>query len=252
MWHKDKELKYHGFFSTSIGRMRTNYRITYLSLALNLVLGGMLIFGGICRNTSSLRSPSAKIVEGGNQKWNGGHPLEERPGSCWCSGDKYCMCTPNLAIDLVITSGKDHIWLVRRKDTDQLATMGGFVEVGETVEHAVKREMMEEMGVTASETPKLLGIYSDPRRDNRRHTVSAVYHVKLPEEAKPHAMDDVKDVIRIPISDIDKHTYFADHWTILMDYRNNHARHSQQAIRSSDFAKDIVRSTCVKVQNNDK
>mmetsp|Transcript_14202 Transcript_14202/g.17138 ORF Transcript_14202/g.17138 Transcript_14202/m.17138 type:complete len:88 (-) Transcript_14202:36-299(-) len=72
----------------------------------------------------TIRNPNSNPKQ---TKWNGGHPFQERPGSCWCSGDAYCMCTPSLAIDLVITSGHDHVWLVRRKDTNQLATMGGFV-----------------------------------------------------------------------------------------------------------------------------
>ena len=83
------------------------------------------------------------------------------------------MCTPSLAIDLVILSGTDHVWLVRRKDTNQLATMGGFVMVGETVEQAVIRELREETGIDLSsgrKPPMLFGVYSDPRRDNRRHT----------------------------------------------------------------------------------
>lgn len=57
------------------------------------------------------------------------------------------MCTPSMAIDTILTSGEDHVWLVKRKDQGKYATMGGFVEVGETSEDAVKRELMEEMNV---------------------------------------------------------------------------------------------------------
>ena len=41
------------------------------------------------------------------------------------------MCTAAVAIDCILTSGDEHFWLVKRKDTGQFATMGGFVEVGE-------------------------------------------------------------------------------------------------------------------------
>lgn len=44
---------------------------------------------------------------------------------------KRCMCTAAVAIDCILTSGSEHFWLVKRKDTGQYATMGGFVEVGE-------------------------------------------------------------------------------------------------------------------------
>ena len=35
-------------------------------------------------------------------KWNGGSPTSLLEGSCWCGKDKYCMCTPSLAIDAII------------------------------------------------------------------------------------------------------------------------------------------------------
>jgi len=188
-------------------------------------------------------------------QWNGGHPTaSKQTGSCYCSSfDKYCMCTPSLAIDLVIVSNKDHIWLVKRKDTSQLATMGGFVQVGETAEDAVRRELQEEMGIVLSKDDPivLLGIYSDPRRDNRRHTVSAVYVIELDGKEQPVAADDVKGVKKIPITDIENYTYFADHKTILLDYRNSRLPRSPEAKRThnvalspGDFATDIIRSIC--------
>jgi 8-oxo-dGTP diphosphatase len=160
------------------------------------------------------------------------------------------MCTPNLAIDLIITSsGKndntvDYVWLVRRKDTDQLATMGGFVDITETVEQAVKRELKEEMGFDLLATPKLVGVYSDPRRDNRRRTASAVFAVHLTEDWQPHAGDDAKEIVKLSIDDIENHEYFADHRTILLDYRTGLRGEAFQKSTEGDFAPDIFRSTC--------
>lgn len=177
--------------------------------------------------------------------WHGGHPKEARAGTCWCGQqDAYCMCTPNVAIDLIILSSNHDVWLVRRKDTNQLATMGGFVDVNETVEHAVRRELKEEMGVSLKEPPRLFGVYSDPRRDNRRRNVSVVFAVHVDEEVHPRAGDDAKEVKLISLDDIENHSFFADHRTILLDYRR-FLRH-EAAIWSSegDFATDITRSTC--------
>ena len=164
------------------------------------------------------------------------------------------MCTPNLAIDLIITSSAtttststsaaDYIWLVRRKDTDQLATMGGFVDINESVEHAVIRELMEEMGITLTTPPKLVGLYSDPRRDNRRRTASAVFAVHLPNDIHPRAGDDAKEVVKIPIDDIEQHTYFSDHRTILLDYRRSIQGQNFVSNTEGDFAPNIFRSTC--------
>lgn len=166
------------------------------------------------------------------------------------------MCTPSLAIDLVIQAGNDHLWLVRRRDTGQLAVMGGFVQVGETVEAAVYRELAEEMGLhlEAASTPLVLvGVYSDPRRDARRHTVSVVYAIQVDQEsAHPVAADDAKHVERIALSDIESHSFFADHQAILLDFRKLLQERQQQhsgtgvahGMQKEGFANDVVRSLC--------
>jgi len=66
--------------------------------------------------------------------------------------------------------------LIERKNPPYgWAIPGGFVDYGETVEEAAKRELLEETGIKAEEI-SLLGIYSDPDRDPRFHTISMVYY----------------------------------------------------------------------------
>ena len=230
-----------------VATRRRNGSLTGLMLVGSLCLNVVLLFGGAnVRMDMSYSSEPANTVSliQRSLKWNGGHPLDEQSGSCFCNAEDYCLCSPNLAIDLIILSGDNHIWLVRRKDTSQLATMGGFVEVGETVEQTVHRELMEEMGVRVNQSPVLFGIYSDPRRDNRRHTVSVVFSVQLGEKARPVAADDVKEVKRIHLDEIEEHTFFADHKTILTDFRSAwRGEPKKQAV--GDFADDIERSICV-------
>lgn len=235
------------------------------ALRLSMILNVVLIIGLIVMtrgrqkefqnsqssNGFNLRSVDDASLVGQRMIFHGGHPSQVRTGQCWCgAADGYCMCTPSLAIDLIIASGPDHVWLVRRKDTLQLlATMGGFVQVGESVETAVRRELMEEMGVDLEDTElRLFGVYSDPRRDNRRSTASVVFAVHLSADypLHPRAADDVKEIQRIALADLDNHQYFADHKTILMDYmrslgQTTKARTSQDY---GDFATDIARSTC--------
>ncbi|GKY96932.1 hypothetical protein MPSEU_000652100 [Mayamaea pseudoterrestris] len=161
---------------------------------------------------------------------------------------KHCSGTEDIRQPLKLERS-DHVWVVRRKDTGQLATMGGFVMVGETVEHAVKRELKEETGIDVElfeVIPNLFGVYSDPRRDNRRHTVSVVYVVHLDGSEQPKAADDVKDVMRIHLDEVDKYEYFADHRTILMDYQKlvRNGKASQRTVSDGDIASNVARSMC--------
>ncbi|RQW78933.1 MAG: NUDIX hydrolase [Methanothrix sp.] len=86
------------------------------------------------------------------------------------------MQTPLLAVDAVILFGSG-IVLIKRKNPPyqgSFALPGGFVEVGETVENATKREAREETGLQI-ELLGLVGVYSDPKRDSRGHVVSVAY-----------------------------------------------------------------------------
>jgi 8-oxo-dGTP diphosphatase len=225
-------------------RKRSKDPILRASLAANVIL---LLFVLYLVMVILPREEDFGRAKGIDMVWHGGHPADSHPGSCWCgANDGYCMCTPNLAIDVIVTTGKnrEYLWLVRRKDTSQLATMGGFVEIDESSEQAVKRELMEEMAVDLTIPPQLFGLYSDPRRDNRRRTVSAVYAVHLDSEQVPRAGDDAKEVKRIRMDDIEQHEYFADHRTILLDYRRYVRRDTPEVMSDGDFATDVIRSTC--------
>ena len=87
--------------------------------------------------------------------------------------------TPSLTVDTVILF-KSKLVLVKRKYPPfqgKFALPGGFVEIGETTEKAATREAFEETGLSV-EILKLIGVYSDPERDPRRHTVSVCYLAK--------------------------------------------------------------------------
>ncbi len=84
--------------------------------------------------------------------------------------------SPRLTVDGVILKD-EKILLIKRKNEpfkDKWALPGGFVEYGEKVEDAVVREVFEETGLR-TEISSLFGIYSDPGRDPRGHTISAVF-----------------------------------------------------------------------------
>ena len=83
--------------------------------------------------------------------------------------------TPLLAADVIIELLDDPGKLVlieRRNPPHGWALPGGFVAVGESLERAAEREALEETGLVVR-LKALLGLYSDPARDPRGHTVTA-------------------------------------------------------------------------------
>lgn len=73
---------------------------------------------------------------------------------------------------------KDHqILLQQRKDNKCWGYVGGYVEMGEVVEDAAKREMFEESGLTALSL-ELFGVFSGPE----------LYHV-YPDGNEVHIID---------------------------------------------------------------
>ena len=95
------------------------------------------------------------------------------------------------------------------------ALPGGFMDIGETIEHCLKREMSEEIGLDV-EIVELLGLYSDPSRDPRFHTVSAVYVCRA--FALPQAGDDAKSTKIVMLEDLTEENFVFDHGKIIKDY----------------------------------
>ncbi|WP_428025159.1 NUDIX domain-containing protein [Arcobacter sp.] len=100
-----------------------------------------------------------------------------------------------------------------------IAIPGGFVDIGETVENAVIREMKEETSLNVS-IESLLGVYSDPKRDERFHTVSLVYVCKA--YGKPIAQDDAKEVFIYKKDEIPLDKLVFDHKIIMTDFLKPH------------------------------
>jgi 8-oxo-dGTP diphosphatase len=83
--------------------------------------------------------------------------------------------TPSATVDVVVLLPGDRLVLVeRRHEPHGWALPGGFVDVGETLAAAAAREVREETGLEVR-LAEQFHAYSDPRRDPRRHTISAVF-----------------------------------------------------------------------------
>jgi len=103
--------------------------------------------------------------------------------------------TPALSTDCAIFDGRGRVLLIRRGNPPfkgEHALPGGFVEVGETVEDACRREVLEEVGIEVGEL-RLIGVYSDPARDPRGHAVSVAFLAVLSRASTPCAGSDAAD-----------------------------------------------------------
>ena len=121
---------------------------------------------------------------------------------------------PPIAADVIAEIG-DRIVLIERKNFPPgWAIPGGFVDVGETVEHAAIRETLEETSLEV-ELRALLGVYSRPERDPRGQTVTVVYIGSA--RGTPHARDDAKEIgLFLPTEPPSPLAF--DHAEILSDY----------------------------------
>ena len=125
--------------------------------------------------------------------------------------------TPEITVDLVIEledkPGRPIVVIRRGHPPPGHALPGGFVDIGETVEHAAMREAREETGLEIT-LREILGVYSDPARDPRGHSVAIVYVATASGE--PVAGDDATAVI---VTDPDQSPpLIFDHGKILADY----------------------------------
>jgi 8-oxo-dGTP diphosphatase len=125
--------------------------------------------------------------------------------------------TPRLTADgVVVKDGK--ILLVKRKFDPfkgKWALPGGFVEYGETVENAAVREVLEETGLE-TRVKRLIGVYSDPKRDPRGHTITIVYLLEI-QGGKIISGDDAADADFFNLLDLPVLSF--DHDKIINDIK---------------------------------
>ena len=126
--------------------------------------------------------------------------------------------TPQIAADTIIRlvdqSGSPIVLIERKNSPYGWAIPGGFVDVGETIEHAAIREAREETCLEV-QLVVLLGLYSNPERDKRGHTVTAVYVADT--TGTPKAADDAKNYQLVLPEQLPAPLAF-DHALILADY----------------------------------
>lgn len=124
------------------------------------------------------------------------------------------LLTVDILIELVDRPGSPIVLIERKNPPHGWAIPGGFVDVGETLQAAAVREAEEETLLRVT-LKALLGNYSDPRRDERGHTVSAVYVAEA--RGEPRAADDAANLAIFDPHQLPNPLCF-DHSRILDDY----------------------------------
>ena len=146
--------------------------------------------------------------------------------------------TPLIAADIIIElidiPGRPIVLIERVYPPYGWAIPGGFVDVGEMVEQAAIREAQEEVSLDVR-LIALLGLYSDPSRDPRGHTVTAVYVGEA--VGKPKAADDAKNCRLFNLNELPEPLVF-DHAQVLADYKQYRETGQVTALPDSTSGKD--------------
>jgi ADP-ribose pyrophosphatase YjhB (NUDIX family) len=127
--------------------------------------------------------------------------------------------TPSPTVDIIIETSGGIVLIKRKNPPYGWAIPGGFVDYGESVEQAAVREAKEETGLDIK-LAGLLGVYSDPARDPRFHTISTVFIAKA--EGLPVGQDDAAEAQIFTLDALPEPLAF-DHAKILRDYSEKKA-----------------------------
>lgn len=123
--------------------------------------------------------------------------------------------TVDIIIELVDRPQRPIILIERKHEPFGWAIPGGFVDYGESVEQAAVREAQEEIQLDISLVEQFQ-VYSDPRRDRRKHTISIVFIATA--RGNPIAADDAQAAQVCDLWALPTPLCF-DHDQILADYR---------------------------------
>lgn len=119
--------------------------------------------------------------------------------------------------DAVIADAAGRVVLILRKNEPKgWALPGGFVDWGEDLGSACRREAKEETNLDV-ELLEQLFTYSDPRRDPRKHTISTVYACSA-RGGTLRAGDDAADAKWFAEAEVPWEGLCFDHAAILRDY----------------------------------
>ena len=140
---------------------------------------------------------------------------------------------PVPTVDIIILdSQKRNIVLINRKYTPLgWALPGGFVDYGESLEAAAFREAFEETSIEVELFCQFQS-YSNPNRDNRRHTISTVF-ISTIRSGELRAQDDAADAKWFNLNQLPELVF--DHGLILQDFKKHFLSKNEYFIQSRNL-----------------
>ena len=123
--------------------------------------------------------------------------------------------SPLVTVDIIIEIDRSGIVLIERKNPPHgWALPGGFVDYGESLEGASRREAKEDTSLEVQLIEQFY-TYSDPQRDPRHHTISTVFIARA--SGVPRGCDDAKNAQIFTETNLPSPIVF-DHPQILREY----------------------------------
>ena len=130
----------------------------------------------------------------------------EKSRQCADCGFTY-YANPSSATVALIVNDRDELLVARRKKEPVRGTLdlpGGFVDMEETAEEGVCREVKEETGLDVVALEYLFSLPNIyPYSGVDIHTLDLFYRCRVGDTSHVSAMDDVAEVMWIPIAEID-------------------------------------------------
>lgn len=123
---------------------------------------------------------------------------------------------PGTSIIPILPDGK--VVLIRRRDNGLWSLPGGMVDWGEDIPITVERELKEETGLDLVKITRLVGVYSQPDRDPRIHSICVVVEAEVKGNMSVQDTMEVIEIQAFSLDSIPNEPMSHDHAQQLKDY----------------------------------
>lgn len=125
---------------------------------------------------------------------------------------------PVMGTTIIPLLSDGRIVLIQRSDSGKWGLPGGMVDWGEDIPTATTRELKEETGLDVKKIRRLVGVYSDPNRDPRIHSISVLVEVDADGILEPEDKLEVLQVKAFKPDELPLGNLSHDHDRQLKDY----------------------------------